>query len=81
MTDIITLQQPKWQQDEADWIMVVGNRVVAVLVPYCDPGGPPYWLSRFVGGEEDYPNYGWEDVDFEDLDTGKFALEHQRDPS
>lgn len=36
MTGIIPLHQPRWQQDGADWIMVVGNRVVAALVPYCD---------------------------------------------
>jgi hypothetical protein len=75
MTDMIPLHQPKWQLDGADWIMIVGNRVVAVLVPYCNPGHSPYWLSRFVGGEEDYPNYGWENVDFETLDGAKSDIE------
>jgi hypothetical protein len=76
MIDTIPLHQPKWQLDGRDWIMLVGNRVVAVLVPNsCDFLPQFCWLSRFVGGEEGYPNYGWDNVDFETLEVAKYDIE------
>ena len=61
MTTIIPLHhQPRWQLDGADWIMLVGNRVVALLVPNsCDLLPQFHWLSRFVGDGE-YPDHGWD---------------------
>jgi hypothetical protein len=75
MTEIIPLRQPRWQQDGADWIMIVGNRMMAALVPNsCDLYPQYHWLSCFVGGDE-YPDHGWDNVDFETLDGAKYDIE------
>ena len=74
MTDIIPLHTPKWRLVETDWCMIVGNRTVAVLMPNsCDIWPQFQWLSCFVGANE-YPDYGWNNVDFETLAIGQFVL-------
>jgi hypothetical protein len=75
MTGITPLHTPVWRQDGPDWIMMVGTRTVAALVPNSCDLFPRYrWLSRFVGGNE-YPDYGWENVDFETLGIAQYDLE------
>jgi hypothetical protein len=76
MIEITPLHTPEWQRDGADWIMIVGNRVMAVLVPNsCDLFPQFHWLSCFVGGDNEYPDYGWDNVDFETLESAKNDIE------
>jgi hypothetical protein len=69
------LYDPEWRLIGTDWHMIVGNRTVAALTPVSSEICPQYsWLSAFVGGG-DYPDHGWDNVDFETLDDGKYHLE------
>jgi hypothetical protein len=69
------LYDPEWRLVGADWHMMVGNRTVAALTPVSSEICPEYsWLSAFVGGE-DFPDHGWDNVDFETLDGARHDLE------
>jgi hypothetical protein len=75
LDNIVLSHKPQWRLDGDDWCMIVGNRTVAVLVPNSCRILPQFhWLSRYVGANE-YPDYGWDSVDFETLEIGQFDLE------
>ena len=69
MTTIEQLHKPRWQQDGDNWLMIVGNRAVATLIPNSDDLFPQYrWLSVILA-ESPFDDHGWSEVDFTSLET------------
>jgi hypothetical protein len=75
MIEIVSLHKPRWQPDGDDWLMIVGNHLMAALVPNSDQRLPQYhWLSLILA-EDCFDGLGWHGVDFETLEDGKLVLE------
>ena len=75
MTTIEQLHKPRWQQDGDNWLMIVGNRAVATLIPNSDDLFPQYiWLSGILA-ESPFDDHGWSEVDFNSLETVQYDLE------
>jgi hypothetical protein len=71
MNGISLLHAPQWQLDGDNWLLIVGNRTVAKLLPTI--GHHKYtWLSAI---ENDLPDHGWHAADFETLHMAKFDIE------
>ena len=75
MPTLEQLHKPRWQQDGENWLMIVGNRAVAALIPNSDEQFPHYkWLSLILA-ESPIDDYGWCSVDFTSLEIGQYDLE------
>jgi hypothetical protein len=75
MTTIEQLHKPRWQQDGGNWLMIVGNRAVAAIVPNSDDLFPQYrWLSVILA-ESPFDDHGWCSVDFTSLGCAQYDLE------
>ena len=73
MTDIQTL--PRWQQDGENWIMIVGNHVVAGLIPTADENFPQYKWMSVIFAESPFDDHGWSAVDFTSLEIAQYDIE------
>ena len=75
MTKIEQLHKPRWQPDDENWLMIVGNRAVAVIIPNSDERFPHYkWLSEILS-DSPYAEYGWSAVDFSSLAIAQYEIE------
>ena len=75
MTNIEQLHQPRWQPDGENWLMLVGNRAVAALIPNSDDMFPHYrWLSVILA-ESPFDDHGWCSVDFTTLEIAQYDIE------
>jgi hypothetical protein len=75
MSEIQPLHKPNWQPDNEDWLMIVGNRLVAALARFqpelgYPPGGS---LSFILAGEVD--EGGWSNVSFNSLARAQHHIE------
>jgi hypothetical protein len=76
MTVFPPLHEPRWQRDGENWLMTVGNRTVATLIPTDDPNFPHYKWMSVVLDESPFDDQGWSAVDFGALECGQYDLEH-----
>jgi hypothetical protein len=78
MSNILFAHKPRWRRDGDEWQMVVGNRVVAALIPQSGEPFPQYqWGSVLLddGTGLHIEHTDWHAVDFESLEDGKRVLE------
>ena len=75
MNDVTLLHTPRWQLDGDEWLMIVGNRTVAKIIPNQHPPIPwVQWLTVIESHE--FPDHGWHAVDFEALEDAQSVLEN-----
>jgi hypothetical protein len=73
MTATIPPHKPQWRLLDPHWVMIVGNREVARLVPNRDANFPSVkWLSLI---HPDFEDHGWHAVDFTTLAIAQADLE------
>jgi hypothetical protein len=76
MAEITQLHKPEWQFVEPDWVMVVGNRDVARLVPLSmEERSPILWANWLSEIHPDFDDHGWSNVEFETVRIGQLVLE------
>ena len=75
MTNIEQLHQPSLAAGRRNWLMLVGNRAVAALIPNSDDMFPHYrWLSVILA-ESPFDDHGWCSVDFTTLKIAQYDIE------
>jgi hypothetical protein len=75
MNEIRQLHEPEWRFVEPDWVMIVGNRDVARLVPIpVEERGPLPWANWLSQIHPDY-DHGWDCVEFEASWIGQCIVE------
>jgi hypothetical protein len=75
MATIEQLYKPRWQQDDVNWLMIVGNRTVAALISNSEERFPQYkWMSVILA-ESPFDDHGWCAVDFATLEIAQYDIE------